>query len=114
MHLYVHDAALYERLRSFTSHIAKLALVNDVVLYDSSRIAELDKFVIKSTAGYGCSFGIETNEFYEADSGRSELNAKKLKKLESELEKLLARVSTKDYRAPQDVHNKIMGKVRVY
>lgn len=71
--------------------------------------------MIKSTAGYDCSFGIETNQLYGTDSGKSALNAKKLKKLESELEKLLARVSNKGYSesAPQDVQDKISEKERM-
>lgn len=113
MHLYSHNQSLYERLRSFIPHIAKLAMVNDVVLHDPSKIVELDKFVIKSTAGYQCSFGIETNHLYEADNGKSELNAKKLKKLETELESLLKRVSTKRFSesAPQEIQAKISAKV---
>lgn len=92
-----------------------MALVNDVVLYDSTRIFELEKFVIKSTAGYECSFGIETNHLYEADNGTSELNTKKLKKLESELEKLLKRTSNKGYSesTPPEVQAKINEKVRM-
>lgn len=60
-------------------------------------VDELEKFVIKSTAGFECSFGIETNHLYESKKGESDLNTKKLDKLQNELEKLLNRVSNDGY-----------------
>lgn len=74
-----------------------LGIIKDVKLHHSSTIDELEKFAIKSTAGSECSFGIETNHLFEAKKGVSELNVKKLDKLEHELEKLLKRVSNEGY-----------------
>lgn len=60
-------------------------------------VDEIEKFVIKSTAGFECSFGIETNHLFESKKGESELNAKKLDKLQSDLETLLNRVRNEGY-----------------
>lgn len=73
-------------------------MIKDVKLHDPSKIDELEKFVIKSTAGFGCSFGIETNHLFEARNGESELNVKKMEKLENDLEKLLKTVSNEGYK----------------
>lgn len=97
MHLFTHNESLHERLSQFTAHIVTLGIVKDVKLHDSSKIEELEKFAIKSTAGFECSFGIETNNLFESKAGASELNAKKLDKLENELEKLLKTVSNEGY-----------------
>lgn len=97
MHLFVHNQSLHGRLSQFTSHIATLGIVKDVKLHDSSKIEELEKFVIKSTAGFECSFGIETNHLFESSTVVSELNTKKLEKLENDLEKLMKRVSNEGY-----------------
>lgn len=53
--------------------------------------------MIKSTAGHSCSFAIETNDLFESKKGHSDLNVKKLDKLENELDKLLKRVSNEGY-----------------
>lgn len=53
--------------------------------------------MIKSTAGFECSFGIAVNHLFESKKDGSELNTKKLDKLENDLEKLLKTVSNEGY-----------------
>ncbi len=108
---------MYERLSQFTSHIVTLGIIKDVKLHDPKKIAELEKFVIKSTAGHGCSFGIETNHLFESKKGgESNLNVKKLDKLENELEKLMRTVSNEGYlkSASPKVQAKHSEKVSVW
>jgi len=91
-----------------------LGIIKDVKLYDSSRIDEIEKFVIKSTAGFECSFGIETNHLFESKKGESELNTKKLDRLQNDLEKLLNTVRNEGYlrSASPDVQAKHNERVR--
>lgn len=97
VHLFIHDQSFYERLSKCASHIVTLSIINDVRLHDASKIDGLEKFAIKSTAGSGCSFGIETNALFARRTGDSVLNTKKLDKLENDLEKLLKTVSHEGY-----------------
>lgn len=97
MHLFILNQSLYDRISEFATHIVTLGNIKDVKLHDSSKVDELDKFMVKSTAGSECSFGIETNHLFEGRKGESDLNAKKLDKLEKELEKLLKTTSNEGY-----------------
>lgn len=108
VHLFIHDQSFYEQLQKFASNIVTLGLIKDVKLHDSSKIDELQKFVIKSTAGSGCSFGIETNHLFESKKEESDLNAKKLEKLEKDLDKLVKTVSNEGY--VKSANSKIQAK----
>ncbi|KAJ6643552.1 Valine--tRNA ligase [Pseudolycoriella hygida] len=118
VHLFIHNQSLLERLHQFVPHIVTLGIIKDVKLNDSSMMNELEKFAIKSTAGFECSFGIETNHLFVSQTTNSELNIKKLDKLEKELAKLLKTVSNEGYLkssspAVQAKHNEKIRQLRV-
>uniref|UniRef100_A0A1Q3F3E0 valine--tRNA ligase n=1 Tax=Culex tarsalis TaxID=7177 RepID=A0A1Q3F3E0_CULTA len=79
--------------------VGQLTLCNGVVLHESVDRFEEEEFTVSSAASHVCSFGIVTNlERGKKVPARERGNSKKLLKLESELDRLLAAVGNEGYR----------------
>lgn len=110
VYLLVQSKDLENLLKNHCENIKVLSLTNQVNLITDSREFDLLDLDIKSTAGHLCSFGIKTNEKLSVNL---DVNAKKLEKLENELEKLLKAVSNEGYKksANEKVKVKHFAKV---
>lgn len=112
-HIFLQNQSFTKKVAQFVPDIVALTFVKDVKLYDSSMMDELEKFVIKSTAGSEVSFGIATKGRLEKKKEDLDLNTKKLERLEQELERLLERVSNEGFRrsASEDVQDRTNKRV---
>lgn len=98
--LHIVDDYDYKVFRKHIDNICILTSCKNVKLTSSEAEFLKYNFIVKSTAGHNCTFGILTNEQYSTknDSQRGDLNEKKLLKLEHDLEKMLIVVSNDGYK----------------
>ncbi|XP_039437405.1 valine--tRNA ligase [Culex pipiens pallens] len=104
LHLLSKSDQLTELLRRQQADnvVGQLTLCNGVVLHESEDRFKEQRFTVSSAASHVCSFGIVTNLERGGErvvaSGKDSGNSKKLVKLESELDRLLAAVGNEGYR----------------
>ncbi|XP_055624035.1 valine--tRNA ligase [Toxorhynchites rutilus septentrionalis] len=118
VHIYSKSDQLRELIQRQLSCVQQLTLSNGVQLYDDERSFDGRKMTAKSTASHLCSFGLTTNLSEELkqsapESGEISGHTKKMRKLESELEKLVNTVSREGYKkfASEEVQKKHLEKI---
>ncbi|KAM7357952.1 valyl-tRNA synthetase, mitochondrial isoform 2-T2 [Cochliomyia hominivorax] len=101
--LFAHKEEALKLLQKHELEIQALTLVRGIKLEMLNESSEDRKDLkIFSTAGHLCSFGISTNDLYKPEVKKSEvmsnINEKKLKKLEAELKRYQMRIQNKGFR----------------